>query len=95
MLDIFIHFILGHIGIGHFRVSVEFPEQNVPPFIGRLQLRDLIEVAFPQTAGHGDQGLQSNQDPFPKIEIVNQISRSLLLFANKFSAVGKIIQIIS
>jgi hypothetical protein len=61
-------FILGHIGIGHSTFSVEFPAQKSPPFNGWLQLRDLVDVTFPQPVGHGDQRLQVNQAPFTEMK---------------------------
>ena len=62
------NFILGQNGIGQGTFSVEFPTQNSSPFNGWLQLRDLVDVTFPQPVGHGDQRLQVNQVPFTEIK---------------------------
>jgi hypothetical protein len=62
------NFILGQIGIGQSTFSVELPKQNSPPYNGWLQLRDLVDVTFPQPVGHSDQRLQVNQVPFTEMK---------------------------
>jgi hypothetical protein len=79
------NFILGQNGIGQGTFSVELSEQNSPPYNGWVQLRDLVDVTFPQPVGHGDQQLQVDQVPFTEMKATHLDSTNLVLFANKFN----------
>jgi hypothetical protein len=73
-------FILGHIGIGHCFISVEFPKQDSPPYNGWLQLRDLADVTFPHPVRHSDQGPQIDQNPFTESKAISLISSKKINF---------------